>query len=147
MKIILQKDNQKLGLAGDIVTVKDGYARNYLIPQGLANKADGSAMKIWKEKKRIEELAKNKDKRAAEKVAAQLKKLSLTAKVTAGEDDKIFGAVTTQDIAQMLKEKGFDIDRRKIILPDPIKELGVYMIPLKINPKIETKVKLWVIKD
>lgn len=147
MKIILLKDAPRIGSEGDLVAVKDGYARNYLIPNGIAIKADESAMKRLKESKRVADLHKNKDKRKAEKTAAELTKLSFTAKVQVGEEDKLFGAVTSQDIADLLLEKGFEIDRRKIQLDEPIKSLGVYQIPLKIHPEVSTKIKLWVIKE
>lgn len=146
MKIILKSDYSRLGAAGNIVSVKDGYARNYLIPRGIAVIADKSNLKVLKEEKRVADLRINKEKRAAERVAGKFSKVSLTAKVTVGEEDKLFGAVTSQDIANLLKEKGFDIDRRKIELTEPIKELGVFQIPLKLHPEVVARVKLWVIK-
>ena len=147
MKIILQKDNPSLGPTGKIVTVKDGYARNYLIPQGWAVKADTSALKAWNELKKVEERKQSKDRRKAEKMINELTKISLTIKGSAGEDDKVFGAVTSQDIAQALSEKGFEIDRRKIELENPIKELGVYIVSIKMHHEISAKVKVWVIKE
>jgi large subunit ribosomal protein L9 len=147
MNIILQKDFAKLGSTGDMVTVKDGYARNFLIPQGIAIIADKSAEKLLAERKKVEELRRTKEKRNAEKLAELLAKISLTAKVQAGEEDRLFGAVTSQDIYDLIKEKGFDIDRRKIHLEEPIKTLGVYQIPLKLHPEVTVTVKLWVIKE
>ena len=147
MKVILRKEIDKLGAAGEVVTVKDGYARNYLFPRNLALKADKSAMKAMEEEIRLEELRKNKEKRRAEKIAEELAKVSITAKMKAGEEDKLFGSVTTQDIAEMLKEQGYDIDRRKIQLDEPIKALGAYKISIKIFADITAEVKLWVIKE
>ena len=147
MDIILQRDLPKLGSPGDIVTVKDGYARNFLIPQGFAVLANRSNLKALEAEQRVAELRKNKDKRIAEKLAKELSKISLTAKVQAGEEDKLFGSVTTQDIADLLKEKGYEIDRRKILLSEPIKELGAFQIPLKIHSEVDVKIKLWVIKE
>jgi large subunit ribosomal protein L9 len=147
MKIILKQDEPKLGSAGDVVTVKDGYARNYLIPRGIAVVADKSNLNILQQDLNALELKKNKDKRIAEKFADKLASASITAKVKAGEEDKIFGSVTTQDIAELLKEKGFDIDRKKIELAEPIKELGVFQIPLRLHQDVEAKIKLWVIKE
>lgn len=147
MKVILKSDYQNLGTSGSVVTVKDGYARNFLIPNGIAVKADRSALKVLDEETRVADLRKNKEKRTAEKVAEKLAKISLTAKVTVGEEDKLFGTVTTQDIAELLKEKGFEFDRRKIELTDPIKELGVYNVDVKLHSEVTVKVKLWVIKN
>ncbi len=147
MKIILKQDEPKLGSAGDVLTVKDGYARNYLIPRGIAVIADKSNLNVLQQDLKALELKKNKDKRIAEKFADKLTSASITAKVKAGEEDKIFGSVTTQDIAALLKEKGFDIDRKKIELTEPIKELGVFQIPLKLHQEVEAKIKLFVIKE
>ncbi len=147
MKIILLKDFPNLGSAGETVTVKDGYARNYLIPEGIAMRADKSAMKILSERKRIEELRASKDRRNAEKLAQKISKVSITAKMQSGEEDKLFGSVTSQDIVDLMKEKGVEIERRKIQLDEPIKNLGVYQIPVKIHPEVTAKVKLFVIKE
>lgn len=146
MKIILRKDFEGLGKAGEMVTVKDGYARNFLIPQGIALKADSGAVKQLEAEKRMEELRKSKSKKAAEQLAAELAKVSCTATVTVGEEDKIFGSVTSQHIADLLKEKGYDIDKKKIKLDEPIKALGIYDVPIKLHPEVETKIKLWVVK-
>jgi len=147
MKIILKQDEPKLGSVGDVLTVKDGYARNFLIPRGIAVAANKSNLSVLEQDMKALELKKNKDKRVAEKFAEKLASASITAKVKAGEEDKIFGSVTTQDIAELLKEKGFDIDRKKIELAEPIKQLGVFQIPLKLHQDVEAKIKLWVIKE
>ncbi len=147
MNVILTKQMPKLGSKGDIVTVKDGYARNFLLPYGHAIFASKSALKEIAEAKRVEELKLGKDKRIAERTAAALVKISITAKVQVGEEDKLFGAVTTQDIADLLKESGFEIDRRKIQLDEPIKSLGVYQVKIKIHTEVTATVKLWVIKE
>ncbi len=93
------------------------------------------------------ELRLNKDKKSAEKLAEQLNKISCTAAVTVGEEDKVFGSVTTQDISDLLKDKGFDIDRKKILLDESIKALGIYTIPIKLHTEVEAKMKLWVVKE
>ena len=147
MKVILRKDIEKLGNAGDIVTVKDGYARNYLLPRGLAVPATPGNLRAVEEEKKLAELRANREKRAAEKLAEKLNSVSVTATVSVGEEDKIFGAVTTQMIADLLKEKGYDIDRRKIHLEEPIKALGIYDVPIKLHPEVEAKVKVWVVRE
>jgi len=147
MEIILQKDYADLGSAGDLVTVKDGYARNFLIPQGFALRADKSALKVMADKKRVLDMRFGKQKRAAEKLAESLAKVSITAKMQAGEEDKLFGSVTSQDIVDLLKEKEIDIDRRKIQLDEPVKSLGVFQIPVKLHPEVIAKIKLFVIKE
>ncbi|NOZ55250.1 MAG: 50S ribosomal protein L9 [Calditrichaeota bacterium] len=147
MKVILKQEVEKLGKPGDIVTVKDGYARNYLLPRGLAVPATPGNLRAIEEEKKLAELRANREKRAAEKLAEKLNSVSVTATVSVGEEDKIFGAVTSQTIAELLKEKGYDIDRRKIHLEEPIKALGIYDVPIKLHPEVEAKVKVWVVRE
>ncbi|HDT12488.1 MAG TPA: 50S ribosomal protein L9, partial [Candidatus Marinimicrobia bacterium] len=130
-----------------IVTVKDGYARNFLIPKDMAVEGTRSNLKI------AEELKKNVDRKKtaavdkARRMAEKLKNISLTTSVAAGEDDKIFGSVTSQTIADLLAEKGFEVDKRHINLSEPIKALGVYDIPVKLHSDVIAQVKLWVVKE
>jgi len=146
MKIILCEDIEKLGQAGDVVEVKDGYARNFLIPRKLALPATpGNLRRLEGERKRREFVA-SREKRMAQKLAEELEKVSCTISVTVGEEDRVFGAVTSQDIADALKEKGFDIDKRKIMLEEPIRALGIYTVPVKVFPEVEAKIKIWVIR-
>ncbi len=147
MKVILKKDFEGLGNCGTIVDVKGGYARNYLIPQGIGVLANKKNMKIFKEEQKREEFKKNKEKRTAEELAKKLDNISLTATVKVGEEDKVFGSVTSQDIAKLLQDKGYDIDKRKIELEEPIKALGVYSIIVKLHSDIEAKIRLWVVKE
>ncbi|NOZ60653.1 MAG: 50S ribosomal protein L9 [Calditrichaeota bacterium] len=147
MKIILRKDFEDLGKAGDVVTVKSGYARNFLIPQGIALKADSAAVKQLASEKKMEELKVTRSKKAAQQLAEELEKVSCTATVTVGEEDKVFGSVTTQQISDLLKEKGYEVDRKKIKLEEPIKALGIYDVPIKLHPEVEIKIKLWVVKE
>lgn len=147
MRIILLRDHETLGEAGSQVEVKDGFARNYLIPKGIALKANKESLKKFEE---IAKQKKNKKARAlknSEELAEKLKTLSLTVPVKVGEDDKIFGSVTTQMIAEQLQEKGYGIDKRQIQLEEPIKALGIYDIPVRLHSEISTSVKLWVIKS
>ena len=147
MKVILHKDSETLGKAGEIVEVKDGYARNYLIPQGIAIPATPGSMRVYEEAKKQEALRMNREKRMAERLAEQLQKVSCTASVAVGEEDKIFGSVTSQNIAELLHEQDFDIDRRKILLEEPIKALGIYDVPIKLHPEVEVKIKVWVVRE
>ena len=147
MKVILRKDYENLGNVRDVVEVKDGYARNYLIPQGIAVTATDKNMKVLQEEEKMAELRKNKAKRQAEELAQKLADVSLTAAVKVGEEDKVFGAVTAQDIAQLLQEKKFDIDKKDIELSEPIKALGVYTISIKLHTDVQAEVRLWVVKE
>jgi len=147
MKVILKKDFEKVGKVGDVVKVKDGYARNYLIPQGIALKADTSNIKLLEAERKLVQTRLDKDKKSAEKLAEELSKISCTATVTVGEEDKVFGSVTSQTIADLLKDKGVEIDKKKILLDEPIKALGIYTIPIKLHSDVEAKIKLWVVKE
>lgn len=147
MKIILKANVENVGVSGDVVNVKDGYARNFLIPKGLATEATRSNIKMAEELKKNEERKKTAAVDKARRLAEKLKNLSLTTSVAAGEDDKIFGSVTSQTIADLLAEKGYNVDKRHIILNEPIKALGVYDIPVKLHTDVTAEVKLWVVKE
>jgi len=144
--IILLQDHEGLGSAGDQQDVKDGYARNYLIPKGIALKADKNSLKRFQEMARLKEMRKDRALKKSKELAEKLRSLSLTVPVQVGEEDRVFGAVTSLEIAQQLKEKGYEIDKRQIMLEEPIKSLGVFEILIKLHSEITTSVKLWVIK-
>lgn len=146
MRIILSRDFEALGKAGDQVEVRDGYARNYLFPQDIALKASENNIRRLEEKARLRNLKKNRALIKSKELAEKLKRLSITIPVKVGEEDKVFGSVTSQEIAQQLQEKGYEIDKKQILLETPIKALGIYDIPIKLHPDISTAVKLWVIK-
>jgi len=146
MKIILKEDIEELGKCGDVIRVKDGYARNYLLPKNLAIPATKGNLSSIDEVTRQKKFRDDKKIKGAEKLKFDLEKTSITAEVKVGEEDRIFGSVTSQDIANLLKEKGFEIDKRKIELEEPIKALGVYTIPIKIQTDIVANLKLWVVK-
>ena len=147
MKIILKKDIEKLGKAGEIVETKNGYARNYLIPKGFAVAASAANMKVYEQERLAEQRKIQKDIEEAQVVAAQLEKVSITATIQVGEEDKVFGAITNQNIAELLQEKGFDIDRKKIILEEPLKALGVFEVPIKLHSEVEAQVKVWIVRE
>ena len=147
MKVILRKNFDQLGKVGDVLTVKDGYARNYLIPRQIAYQAiKGNILALEEEKKQI--LKKEaKELEVAQKFASDLEKVSITIPVKVGEEDKIFGTVTNQMIAESLKEKGYDIDKRKIEITEQIKSLGIYSVSIKLHPSVSATVKTWVVRE
>jgi large subunit ribosomal protein L9 len=147
MKIILKKDIESLGKAGEIVEVRPGYARNYLIPSGHAIQASGANLKAYEEELKLIKLREQRGKKTAEELADELSKVSITAVVQVGEEDKIFGSVTSQNIADLLKEQGFEVDRKKILLEEPLKALGVFDVPIKLHSEVEAKIKVWVVRE
>lgn len=147
MKVILRQNIDKLGKIGQIVDVKDGYALNYLIPKGFAYVAVKGNVKALEEEKKIVEKRNQQELKAAETLASELEKISVTIPVQVGEEDKIFGSVTTQMIADALKEKGHDIDKRKIEMEEQIKTLGIYNVNIKLHPNVSAKIKVWVVRE
>ncbi|MBU0712094.1 50S ribosomal protein L9 [bacterium] len=146
MRIILLQDFESLGNAGEQIDVKDGYARNFLFPKGLALKADKNSIKRFQEMARLKDKKKDRALKQSRELAEKLQAISLTVPVQVGEEDRVFGAVTSIEIAQQLKDKGYDIDKRQIILEEPIKALGIFEIPIKLHSEITASIKLWVIK-
>jgi large subunit ribosomal protein L9 len=147
MKVILRKEMEKLGPVGTVVDVKDGYARNFLIPKGIAYPASEGSMRALAEEKKQAEQRLVKEQRAGEKLAGELDKVSVTLQMKVGEEDKLFGSVTGQMIADALKEKGFEIDKRQIDLEEPIKALGIYTVNAKLAHGVTGKVKVWVVRE
>ncbi len=147
MKVILRKDQDKLGQVGAVVDVKDGYARNYLIPKGIAYPASEGSMRALDEEKKQAERRSAKELKTSEKLAQELEKLSITIKMKVGEDEKLFGSVTSQMIADAVKEKGFDLDKRIFEMPEPIKALGIYNVDVKLHQSVTGKVKVWVVRE
>ncbi|MFA7228659.1 MAG: 50S ribosomal protein L9 [Melioribacteraceae bacterium] len=147
MKVILRRNFDQLGKVGDIVAVKDGYARNYLIPRQIAYQATkGNILALEEEKKQIVK-KEAKELEAAQILANDIEKVSITIPVKVGEEEKIFGTVTSQMIADSMKEKGFEIDKRKIELTEPIKALGIYSVTIKLHPSVSAVVKTWVVRE
>ncbi len=147
MKVILRQSYESLGEIGQLVDVKDGYARNFLIPRKIAYAAlEGNIRALEEEKKSIEK-KKKQEIQAAENLGIELEKVSVTIPVQVGEEDKIFGSVTTQMIADALKEKGYEIDKRKIEIEEPIKSLGIYGIAIKLHQSVTTNIKVWVVRQ
>jgi len=147
MKVILRQDFETLGKIGEVVDVKDGYARNFLFPRGLAYAALKGNIRALDDEKKSVEKRNLQELKAAETLAAELETVSVTIPVQVGEEDKIFGTVTTQMIANALKEKGHDIDKRKVEIEEPIKALGIYGVSLKIHQNVNAKIKVWVVRE
>lgn len=147
MKIILRQDFDTLGHVGDIVDVKDGYARNYLIPRNIAFQAtEGSMLRFAEEKKQTLKRTE-KHHKESETLAGELAKLSITIKMKVGEDEKLFGSVTSQMIADAVVEKGLKIEKKQIEIEDSIKSLGIYDVPVKLPAGVTGTVKVWVVRE
>jgi len=146
MEIILLRDVENLGMAGDILQVAPGYARNYLFPKRLALRASKRNLAISEEKKQIQEARRQRELRANQALAERLSKLEITIEVQVGEEEKIFGVVTTKDIQGALKDSGVEIERHNILLEEPIKGLGIYHVPVRISDVLKPEIKVYVIK-
>lgn len=147
MEVILRSAVDKLGHPGDIVSVKPGYARNFLLPRGMAYEATpGNRKRIALEKSRLEAI-ENEKIEAAKAVAAKLGEVSITFAARVGEEGKLFGSVTPADIAHQLEAQGFKIEKRQIELSEPIKALGVYRVAIRLHADVHPEIKVWVIKQ
>ena len=147
MEVILRQAVDNLGHPGDIVNVSAGFARNYLLPRGFAYEATaGNKKRMEQERERLE-AAENSRRQAAEEIARQLEPVSLTFSARVGEEGKLFGSVTTADIAHQLESQGFKIEKRQIDLHEPIKALGVYRVPIRVHADVRADIKVWVIKQ
>jgi len=145
MKIILRQDVDSLGMEGQVFEVSSGYARNYLIPKGMALEATQQNIKLLEGQKRKIEENRLKAKEEAVRAAEKLADLVLTISQKAGEEDKLYGSVTTMDIAEQLEQKGVRIDRKRIRLERPIKTLGEHMVPIRLHPEVTASVKVLVV--
>ncbi len=146
MKVILREDVPDVGQAGQTVDVKPGYGRNFLIPRNLAIPATSGNLKAIGEIEKQKNIRARKRRKAAEVVKTKIEKLSLSHEVLVGEEDKMFGSVTSADIAEMLNKEGVIVDKRSIELEEPIKALGVYTVPVKCDKDVTASLRLWVIK-
>ena len=147
MEIILRADVQHLGKVGDVVKVKDGYARNYLLPKGLAYPAtEGNKKRIAFEGERLTK-QQAAEKTAAEGEAARLAEVQLTFTAKVGEEEKLYGSITASDIQRKLEELGIHVDKRKIDLAEPIRELGEFKVGIKIHPEVRPEVRVTVVKE
>ena len=146
MKVILQENIEGVGHTGDLLDVANGFARNYLLPRKKALEANTRNVKAIEHVKRTTAEKAKKERLEIEGVAKQMSAVSLTMEVQAGKDDKLFGSVTVKDIAEGLADKGFTVDRRKIQLPQPIKELGTVVVPVKLHHQVTASVSVTVMK-
>jgi large subunit ribosomal protein L9 len=147
MEVILREHVDHLGKRGEIVKVSDGYARNYLLPRKLALPATEGNKKHVERERKIMETREAEDKSQAEAIAARLSTIDITIARRVGETEQLYGSVTAADIAEFLKAKGFDVDRRKLILPEPIKMIGEHDVPLKLHREVTTLLKVKVVKE
>ena len=147
MEVILRQAVEKLGAPGDVVKVSAGYARNYLLPHGVAVEATpGNRKRIEQERARLE-AAENSRRDKAQEIAKQIEQISLTFSARVGEEGKLFGSVTASDLHQQLEAQGVKIERRQIELQEPIKALGVYRVAIKLHADVKPEIKVWVIKQ
>ena len=147
MEVILKEDVVNLGHRGDVVKVADGYGRNYLLPKKLAMEATAANKAVIEQMKASAVRRSAKEKAEAEALSAQFEKVSLGFTRRAGEGDHLFGSVTSSDIAQQLEEKGFNIDRRKVQLDEPLKSLGEFLVPLKLHREVTAHIKVNVLRE
>ncbi len=147
MEVILRFDVPNLGHAGQAVTVADGYARNYLLPKGLAERASRENLKRIEAELRKRTIAEAKEKETCETLAARLAELSVTIPRKAGEDDKLYGSVTNIDIAKSLDKEGVTVDRRKILVDPPIRDLGVFTVDVALHPEVTANLRVWVVRE
>jgi len=147
MEVILRQHVDNLGRRGEIVKVADGYARNYLLPRKLALLATAGNKQHVERERKILEVREAEERGQAQAVAARLTALTITISRRVGDTEQLYGSVTASDIADFLREKGFEIDRRKLILPEPIKALGEFDVPLKLHREVTVPLKVHVVKE
>ena len=147
MEVILRQAVESLGHPGDVVKVSNGYARNFLLPRGVAFEATpGNLRRIQQERDRLD-AAENERRGAAQQLAEKFEQVQLTFSARVGEEGKLFGSVTSADIAQQLEAQGFHVEKRQIDLHEPIKALGVYRIPIRLHADVKPEIRVWVIKS
>ncbi len=146
MKVILLEAIDKLGKVGDVVTVKEGFARNFLIPKNKARIATAGNMKTLESAKKKEAAETAKQVEAARALANRISALSLTISAQAGDEEKLFGSVTPDAVSDALKEEGITIDKKDVIIEEPIKKLGVYQVTVKVHPEVKASLRLWIVK-
>ena len=149
MKVILRQNIETLGKMGEVVSVKDGYARNYLLPRGMAYVATKGNVQVLEQERRSLQVKLNRELKAASDIATELEKHenAITIAMQVGEEDKLFGTVTKEMVAEKLAVKGFTIDKRKIEIDEPIKVLGIYTVSAKLHPEVVAKIKVWVVRQ
>jgi large subunit ribosomal protein L9 len=147
MEVILKQSVEKLGNPGDVVKVSPGYARNYLIPRGIAVEATAANIKRIEQQRQRLEAAEAVRRESARSLAERIGQVSLTFSARVGEEGKLFGSVTASDILHRLEDMGYELEKRQIELQEPIKALGVYRVPIRLHADVRAEIKVWVIKQ
>ncbi|MBD3315471.1 MAG: 50S ribosomal protein L9 [Chitinivibrionales bacterium] len=147
MEVVLKKDHERLGKAMDVITVKDGYARNFLIPAGVAVPATEGNRRAVAEARRFSERREEKKAGEAQELAKRIENIPCTIPVKVKDGDQIYGSVSGQEIAEFLKREGIDVEKRAVELEEPIKQLGVYIVEIRVHKKVTAKLKVWVVKE
>lgn len=147
VKVILKEDVPKLGKTGDMVTVSDGYGRNYLLPKGLAELASSRSLKEIEHQKKVIQSRLERLRQECQELARRLETVTCTLARRVGEEDKLFGSVTARDVEKALQSLGINVDRRRILLEEPIKKLGEYTVPVKLHPEVMGMVKVIVVGE
>ena len=147
VEVLLMADVEKLGAEGDVVRVSDGYARNYLLPRKLAAPVTDATRRMLVKRQKEREVRRQSEVTEARALAGRIEKNSYTIVVKVGAEDKMFGSVTSADVAEALKQQGFDVDKRKVALDEPLRELGVYDVKVKLLPEVEATLKVWIVQE
>ncbi len=147
MKVILKEDVKHVGKMGQIVDVADGYARNYLIPKGLVAEASTKNIKLLEHEKRTIQEKSKKIRNSAQDLASRISSLTISIKAKAGEEGKLFGSITTMDVAEALQKEGVEIDKKKISLEEPIKRLGSYTVNIKLHPDVSAPLNIQIVEE
>ncbi len=147
MEVILKKSVEGLGVPGDVLTVADGYARNYLLPMQLAVHATERNRRYLEHQKRVIDQQDSKDREHAREIAAKVTGVTCTLKRRAGENDRLFGSVTSMDITEALRTEGFELERRYLELAEPIRELGVFMVPVKLHAEVVVELRVVIERE
>src|SRR3989338_624344 len=146
MKVILKQDVEKLGKAWDVVNLKDGYARNFLFPEGLILAVTKENLKLKGKLEASKAVLEEKNKKEAQGLANKLLAESFTFTREATAEDKLYGSIDAHELEKLLKSEGYDIDKKNILLAEPIKSLGVYSLDLKLHPEVTAKIKVWIVR-
>lgn len=146
MEVILRKNLDKLGQMGDVIKVKDGFARNFLIPKGLAFNATKANLKVIDAIKNSKVALLERQKVQAQELASKLESASFTLAVEANDEDGLYGSIDSAELASFLEGEGYKIDKKNLLLDEPIKSLGIYYANIKLHPEVDTKIKIWVVR-
>ena len=147
MRIVLREDVEKLGRRGEVINVAAGYARNFLLPKGKALSATEGNLKVVERERRRYVVHQAKEREEAAAIASRLAGISCTIVRKVGENEQLYGSVTSSDIAEYLAKEGVVIDKRRILLDDPIRALGIYTVPVKVHAEVQGEIRVWVVKE